>query len=238
MVVRATLTLVLLLTAHAEAWGSSPKKETASKGPAAAEVCASPAAGADDRLTSQVQQLTEAVGSQAARIAQLERMLAAKPTKPAPAQKGAAAAAPAASLADLQPELQPFRLAEAQRALRRQQAQLVRVFSATVGAPLTAVALSTQLLEKGLPHLPRLTAAADSLGVLHLFDSDGGEVVRLLTRTHAPGPPYCAHCACGLRTPASRISTLLGIAHGTGQLVPWGGGGGGGRGEGEGSGSY
>ena len=121
------LAALLLLTAHAEAWGSSPKKETASESPAAAEVCASPAAGADDLLTSQVQQLTDAVGAQAARIAQLERMLAAKPakpTKPAPAPRGAAAAAPAASLADLQPELQPFRLAEAQRALRRQQAQL------------------------------------------------------------------------------------------------------------------
>ena len=125
-----TLTALLLLTAQASAWGSSPKKEeaTTSESPAAAEVCASPAAGAaDGGLTSQVSQLTEALGAQATRIAQLERMLAAKPakpTKPAPAPRGAAAAAPAASLADLQPELQPFRLAEAQRALRRQQAQL------------------------------------------------------------------------------------------------------------------
>ena len=125
-----TLTALLLLTAQASAWGSSPKKEeaTTSESPAAAEVCASPAAGAaDGGLTSQVSQLTEALGAQATRIVQLERMLAAKPTtptKPAPAPRGAAAAAPAASLADLQPELQPFRLAEAQRALRRQQAQL------------------------------------------------------------------------------------------------------------------
>jgi len=43
----------------------------------------------------------------------------------------------------------------------------VRVFSATVGAPITAVALSTALLEKSVPHLPRLAAAADSPGVLH-----------------------------------------------------------------------
>ena len=39
-----------------------------------------------------------------------------RPTKPTPARKGATAAvAPAASLADLQPELQPFRLAEARK---------------------------------------------------------------------------------------------------------------------------
>ena len=164
--------VLLLLTGHAEAWGSSPKKAATRESPAAAdEVCANPTAAADDRLSRQVQQLAETVGAQAARIAQLERALAAKPTKPtkpAPARKGATAAvAPAASLADLQPELQPFRLAEAQRALRRQQAQLVRVFSATVGAPITAVALSTALLEKSVPHLPRLAAAADSPGVLH-----------------------------------------------------------------------
>ena len=176
--------VLLLLTGHAEAWGSSPKKAATRESPAAAaEVCANPTAAADDRLTRQVQQLAEMVGAQAARIAQLERALAAKPTKPTkptPARKGTTAAvAPAASLADLQPELQPFRLAEAQRALRRQQAQLVRVFRATVGAPITAVALSTALLEKSVPHLPRLAAAADSLGVLHLFDSHGEEVVRV-----------------------------------------------------------
>ena len=55
----------------------------------------------------------------------------------------------------------------------------MRVFRATVGAPITAVALSTALLEKSVPHLPRLAAAADSLGVLHFFDSLGEEVVRL-----------------------------------------------------------
>ena len=72
-----TLTALLLLTAQASAWGSSPKKEeaTTSESPAAAEVCASPAAGAaDGGLTSQVSQLTEALGAQATRIAQLERM--------------------------------------------------------------------------------------------------------------------------------------------------------------------
>lgn len=126
---RVLAAVLLLLTGHAEAWGSSPKKAATRESPAAAaEVCANPSAGADDRLTRQVQQLAETVGAQAARIAQLERALAArptKPTKPAPARKGApAAVAPAASLAELQPELQPFRLAEAQRALRRQQAQL------------------------------------------------------------------------------------------------------------------
>ena len=72
-----TLTALLLLTAQASAWGSSPKKEeaTTSESPAAAEVCASPAAGAaDGGLTSQVSQLTEALGAQATRIVQLERM--------------------------------------------------------------------------------------------------------------------------------------------------------------------
>ena len=128
-IMRVLAAVLLLLTGHAEAWGSSPKKAATRESPAAAaEVCANPSAGADDRLTRQVQQLAETVGAQAARIAQLERALAArptKPTKPAPARKGApAAVAPAASLAELQPELQPFRLAEAQRALRRQQAQL------------------------------------------------------------------------------------------------------------------
>ena len=129
---RALAAVLLLLTGHAEGWGRSAKKAATRESPAAAaEVCANPSAGADDRLTRQVQQLAETVGAQAARIAQLERALAAKPTKPtkptkpAPARKGAPAAlAPAASLANLQPELQPFRLAEAQRALRRQQAQL------------------------------------------------------------------------------------------------------------------
>ena len=61
----------------------------------------------------------------------------------------------------------------------------MRVFSATVGAPITAVALSTALLEKSVPHLPRL-AAADSLGVLHFFDSHGEEVVRMPSG-HAAG---------------------------------------------------
>ena len=119
-IVSAASAVLLLLTGHAEAWGSSPKKAATRESPAAAaEVCANPTAAADDRLSRQVQQLAETVGAQAARIAQLERALAAKPTrptKPTPARKGATAAvAPAASLADLQPELQPFRLAEARK---------------------------------------------------------------------------------------------------------------------------
>ena len=57
-----TLTVLLLLTAHASAWGS--KKDTPNESSAAAEVCTSPASGADEGLVLQVQQLTEAVGVQ------------------------------------------------------------------------------------------------------------------------------------------------------------------------------
>ena len=57
--------VLLLLTGHAEAWGSSPKKAATRESPAAAdEVCANPTAAADNRLTRQVQQLAEMVGAQ------------------------------------------------------------------------------------------------------------------------------------------------------------------------------
>jgi WD40 repeat protein len=133
-------------------------------------------------LAAQVQELSKAVQAQTSRIAKLESQLAAQKKAAQVKQQCASSSAPSTGF-DLQPELQPFRLAEAQRALQRQREQITSLYSAAVGTPLTAVALSSHLLEK---NVPRLAAAADTSGVLRLFDRSGDEVTRVQT-DHAAG---------------------------------------------------
>ena len=71
---------------------------------------------------------------------------------------------------DLEPELRAFRLEEAQRAATRRQEQLETLFSISVGEPLTAVAISAGLANKGVP---KLMIGAGASGSLFLFDQNG-----------------------------------------------------------------
>ena len=146
------------------AWLGGGKKPNEAK-----EVAAAAASG---DVAAQLSALSKAVQAQAARIAHLEGALAKGP----PTRQCAAEVTPAGF--DLQPELQPFKLAEAQRALKRQQEQVVSVFNVSIGTPIVAVALSTQLVEKSVP---RLAAAAGLSGALHLFDKAGDLVAKVQT---------------------------------------------------------
>ena len=121
-------------------------------------------------LAAQVQELSKAVQAQTSRIAKLESQLAAQKKAAQVKQQCASSSAPSTGF-DLQPELQPFRLAEAQRALQRQREQITSLYSAAVGTPLT-LALDT---DAGL-----------------LFVSVGGVIVQPSATLGAtrPLPPY------------------------------------------------
>ena len=71
---------------------------------------------------------------------------------------------------DPEPEIYGFKLIERQRAAAKRQEQLTTIFNVTVGEPLTAVAISSSLLNKTVP---KLVVAGGSSGALHLFDQKG-----------------------------------------------------------------
>ena len=72
---------------------------------------------------------------------------------------------------DPEPELAPFRAEERRRAAAKKQDFLTQVFNVSVGAPLTALAVSSGMLDhKGVP---RLVAAASASGTIYLYDRVG-----------------------------------------------------------------
>ncbi|KAL3899356.1 MAG: hypothetical protein SGPRY_012655 [Prymnesium sp.] len=118
--------------------------------------------------------LSDAIAAQAQRIAALEKQLGrlSAQTCATPEPRGACAAHEEAIAWERQEpvELLPFRLQERRRAWQRQRELLSTLFNVTVGAPVTALAISTHLVEKGLP---RFIMCADSTGSLHVFDREG-----------------------------------------------------------------
>ena len=117
--------------------------------------------------------LSKLVAVQSARIQALEAQL--KKSAPCPAAKVSRAKGASKCLlsdSESEPEIQAFRLHERQRAAAKRQALLTPVFNVSVGSPLTAIAVSTGMLDR--KGVPRLVAAADSSGTLFLFDREGG----------------------------------------------------------------
>ena len=71
---------------------------------------------------------------------------------------------------DPEPELRAFRAAEQQKRAEKKQEELITLFTTTAGEPLTAVAVSNDMLEK---KVPRLIVGGAASGALHLFDKNG-----------------------------------------------------------------
>lgn len=72
---------------------------------------------------------------------------------------------------DPEPELLAFRAAERRRMVAKKQEQLTTIFNVSVGAPLTALAVSSALLDN--KNVPRLVAVADASGTLYVYDRTG-----------------------------------------------------------------
>lgn len=151
--------LLLLLLAPTHAWGG--KKATTAVEPS-------------EDVRAHVRTLSETVSSQANRIASLEQQV-----KRLKAQGGTCAertasagdgSSPAAGGGDGEAELRGFREAERKRERKRRLEQLQAVFNVTVGSPLTALAVSSNLVLKGVP---QLIAAADEAANLHVYGPEG-----------------------------------------------------------------
>jgi hypothetical protein len=105
--------------------------------------------------------LAQQVAQQSSRIRQLEAQLS---------KVGRGSCAAGADAEDPEPELRPFRILERQRAADKRQEQLLTLFNVSVGEPLTAVAISTNIVEKGVP---KLVVGAGASGTLYLYDRNG-----------------------------------------------------------------
>lgn len=138
-------------------------------------LAAIPAAG-----NKEIKALQATVATQAARLQVLEQSLRTgvclAPAKSGGSKlKGSEACTPLD--VDPEPELAAFRAAERRRAAAKKQELLTTVFNVSVGKPITALAISSGLLDnKGVP---RVVAAADTSGTLHIFERTGALALSL-----------------------------------------------------------
>ena len=79
-----------------------------------------------------------------------------------------------------------------------------------VGSPLTALAISSGITEKG--NVPRLVAAADTSGTLHLYDRAGGLSLSLPPED---GAPATTSTRASPQTSAASPRTVVAITIGT-----------------------
>ena len=132
---------------------------------------ATPASASEKALKT----LQATVAAQSARIQSLEAQLrtgvCATPPKPSGGKQSKAPERCVPLDVDPEPELAAFRAGERRRAAAKKQELLTTVFNVSVGKPLTALAISSALVDhKGVP---RLVAVADASGTLHLYDRAG-----------------------------------------------------------------
>eukprot|EP00900_Chrysochromulina_parva_P020682 jgi/Chrpa1/3247/Chrysochromulina_OHIO_Genome00009094-RA len=138
---------------------------------AIALTAATPASASEKALKT----LHATVAAQSARIQSLEAQLrtgvCATPPKPSGGKQSKAPERCVPLDVDPEPELAAFRAGERRRAAAKKQELLTTVFNVSVGKPLTALAISSALVDhKGVP---RLVAVADASGALHLYDRAG-----------------------------------------------------------------
>ena len=128
--------------------------------------------------------VTELLRAQASRITSLEAEVAKLTARAPKPGKGAELAKLADAVGETEAALHAFRLAERRRDSQRKLEQLAPLFSATLPAPVQALAVSTLITEK---NAPRLVIAADARGSLHLLAAKTGEVVLSAQTAHAAG---------------------------------------------------
>ena len=139
-----------------------------------AEGAAAASAGAP--TASSVVALSQTLTAQAARIKALERQLA---------KLGSGGKSCASDADDPEPELHAFRVAERQKNAQKKQEELVQLFATHAGEPLSAVAVSSHLLEKSVP---RLVVGGGASGALYLYDKNGTLALSLPPDASLPAP--------------------------------------------------